>query len=300
MAGDVTFDEVDFAYPSRPEINVLSKFTLHVPCKTTAAIVGASGGGKSSALAVLSRFYQHSGGRVLIDGLDVASYGVAFLRRHMTLVQQEPVLFGISVRDNVCYGCQAPVSDEQVHTHTYAHTCKQVRTAHARTYAHRSTYKRTCTHAQISRHACTDSSNIRMCWCTHFPRPPSGRHLLTRQLVQVYEACKQANAHSFISDTCTFPEGYSTLVGERGVRLSGGQKQRIAIARALVLQPKILLLDEATSALDSESEHLVQVCVCQCVRVCVCVCKRERERESECVCVCVCGSDARSISFRRR
>lgn len=76
--------------------------------------------------------------------------------------------------------------------------------------------------------------------------------------MQVYEACKQANAHSFIADAGSFPDGYLTLVGERGVRLSGGQKQRIAIARALVLQPKILLLDEATSALDSESEHLVQ------------------------------------------
>lgn len=126
ITGEVAFQNVNFAYPSRPEVNVLANFTLHVPCKTTAAIVGASGGGKSSALAVLSRFYQHSGGRVLIDGQDVASYDIKFLRRHMTLVQQEPVLFGISVRDNVCYGCQQPVADEQVcraHARTRTHTC---------------------------------------------------------------------------------------------------------------------------------------------------------------------------------
>ena len=69
------------------------------------------------------------------------------------------------------------------------------------------------------------------------------------------EACKLANCHGFIT---SFPASYSTLVGERGVKLSGGQKQRIAVARALLLDPKILLLDEATSALDAESEHLVQ------------------------------------------
>ncbi|CAH2281661.1 ATP-binding cassette sub-family B member 8, mitochondrial [Pelobates cultripes] len=73
---------------------------------------------------------------------------------------------------------------------------------------------------------------------------------------EVYEAAKQANADGFI---CSFPNGYKTTLGERGVTLSGGQKQRVAIARALLKNPRILILDEATSALDSESEHAVQL-----------------------------------------
>lgn len=119
-----------------------------------------------------------------IDGHDIRNLDMNWLRSHIAYVQQEPQLFGLTVRENIAYGMDREVTQDEIEA-----------------------------------------------------------------------VAKEANAHEFISQ---WPDGYDTLVGERGIQLSGGQKQRIAIARALLPGPKILLLDEATSALDSESEHLVQ------------------------------------------
>jgi len=185
LRGEVSFDSVDFTYPSRPHVKVLSNLNLQVPAQSTAALVGSSGSGKSTVLQLMSLFYLPGNGRILIDGINIADLDITWLRKKMSLVQQEPVLFAMTIRENICYGCSDPVSDERLEL-----------------------------------------------------------------------ALQQANVAGFVSE---FPDGLSTIVGERGVRLSGGQKQRIAIARALITSPRILLLDEATSALDSESEHLVQV-----------------------------------------
>jgi len=184
--GRIEFDNVKFSYPSRPSINVLDEFTLSISPGTTTALVGSSGSGKSTVVALLQRFYDVNSGSVKIDENDLRDLDVKWLRQKIGYVQQEPQLFGLSVRDNLLYGVPE--------------------------------------HETVSQE-------------------------------KMEQACRDANCHDFIT---SWPDGYDTLVGERGVQLSGGQKQRISIARALLTECSLLLLDEATSALDAESEHLVQ------------------------------------------
>ncbi|KAM0899548.1 hypothetical protein ACQ4PT_021225 [Festuca glaucescens] len=184
VTGDIDFTNVSFKYPSRPDVQIFSDFTLHIPSRKTIALVGESGSGKSTIIALLERFYDPDSGRISLDGVEIKSLRISWLRDQMGLVGQEPVLFNDTIRANITYGKHGEVTEEEV-------------TAVA----------------------------------------------------------KAANAHDFIS---SLPQGYDTLVGEKGVQLSGGQKQRVAIARAIIKDPKILLLDEATSALDAESERIVQ------------------------------------------
>ncbi len=181
--GDVAFEGVTFAYPSRAEVRVLNQLDFSVPAGKIVALVGPSGAGKSTIASLLLRFYDPQQGRILFDGKAATSYGLRELRNQMALVPQEVLLFGGSIAENIAYG------------------------------------KPGATQAEIE------------------------------------SAARRANAHDFIAK---FPEGYQTLVGERGIKVSGGQRQRIAIARALLKDPSILILDEATSALDAESERLVQ------------------------------------------
>jgi ATP-binding cassette subfamily B protein len=181
--GEVAFDRVTFAYPSRPEAVVLKQLGFSVQAGGVVALVGPSGSGKSTIASLLLRFYEPQQGRILFDGRPATDYGLHELRGQMALVPQEVLLFGGSIAENIAYG------------------------------------KPGATQAEIE------------------------------------AAAHRANAHDFIAQ---FPEGYRTLVGERGVKVSGGQRQRIAIARALLKDPSILILDEATSALDAESERLVQ------------------------------------------
>lgn len=188
-AGAVEYRSVCFSYEdvelgaddgARP---VIDHMDLSIRPGQTIALVGPSGGGKSTTCSLLPRFYDVAAGSISIDGQDVRDVTQHSLRRAIGLVQQDVYLFDGTIGENIAYGKPGATAEE------------------------------------------------------------------------IAEAARRANIDTFIE---SLPQGYDTVVGERGSRLSGGQKQRVAIARVFLKNPKILILDEATSALDNESEEAVQ------------------------------------------
>ena len=178
----IRFKGVSFKYEDSEEW-VLDDINLELSKGDILALVGPSGGGKSTLVDLIPRFYDPIKGGILIDGEDIRNFTIDSLRNKMGIVTQETFLFNSTIQDNIAYGLENYPSEK------------------------------------------------------------------------VVEAAKAANAHDFIMQT---PDGYDTVVGERGVKLSGGQRQRLTIARAILKNPDIMIFDEATSALDSESEILVQ------------------------------------------
>ncbi len=178
--GEVELKNVSFSYGDN---EVLRQVSVKIAAGKTLALVGPSGGGKTTLCHLLPRFYEISAGQILLDGRDIRSLTRASLRRQIGIVAQDVFLFNSDIAENIRYG-KPDATDEEVR-----------------------------------------------------------------------EAARLAGIDGYIE---ALPNGYRTVVGERGVKLSGGQKQRIAIARAFLKNPPILILDEATSALDNITEHLVQ------------------------------------------
>ena len=178
--GAIAFDRVSFAY--RPAQPILKDVTFEIEPGEIAAFVGPTGGGKSTIISLVARFYDPVSGTVSIDGKDVRKYTMKSVREQVSFVLQETLLFHAPIWQNIAYG-----------------------------------------------------------------RPEATR-------ADIIEAAELANADEFIRQ---MPEGYDTMVGERGVTLSGGQRQRVSIARAIIRDTRILVMDEPTSGLDAQSEHVV-------------------------------------------
>ncbi len=181
VRGRMRLEQVDFAYSDGRE--VIRNLSLDMPAGDTIAIVGATGAGKSTVIKLLLRYYDVTGGRVLLDGFDLRELRQEDIRKAIGLVSQDVFLFHGTVRENIAYGD---------------------------------------------------------------PDAPLDR---------VIDAARVAEAHEFIMQ---LPQGYDTVVGERGQKLSGGQRQRLSIARAVLTDPPILVLDEATSSVDNETEAAIQ------------------------------------------
>jgi ATP-binding cassette subfamily B protein len=181
LNGHVRFEHVLFNYGKR---KVLDDVDFEVQPGQIVALLGPTGSGKSTIISLIPRFYDPTGGRVLIDGYDIRKATLNSLRQQIGIVLQETTLFAATIRENIAFGCVGATED------------------------------------------------------------------------QIIRAAQAAQAHEFIVQS---PKGYDTRVGERGVTLSGGQKQRLAIARALLMNPRLLILDDATAAVDTETEHLIQL-----------------------------------------
>lgn len=179
--GHIEFKNVNYSYSEGEE--VLKNVSLDIKKGEKFALVGPSGGGKTTICHLIPHFYDVKDGQILIDGKDINKITRSSLRSNIGIVQQDVYLFNASIRDNILYGRPGATEEE------------------------------------------------------------------------VIEAAKRANIHNYVM---SMPNGYDTVIGERGVKLSGGQKQRLSIARVFLKDPAILILDEATSALDNTTEILIQ------------------------------------------
>jgi ATP-binding cassette subfamily B (MDR/TAP) protein 1 len=229
LKGKIELRGVNFSYPTRPDAVVCKDYNLVVNPGEVVALVGPSGGGKSTIMNLLMRFYDPASGEVLLDDKPIKDLNVRWLRSQVGYVGQEPVLFSGSIASNISkgrseFGESKLISLDEAMIKNDEDTAKGVNCI-------------TEVKDAIFSEGLKEGTN-------------SGE-----PAADIVDATTQSNAHEFISK---FTNGYRTDVGEGSMMVSGGQKQRIAIARALVKKPALLLLDEATSALDAASEKMVQ------------------------------------------
>jgi ATP-binding cassette subfamily B protein len=182
LRGEISFRGVSFGYDAAKPI--LTDISFHCSAGQSIALLGSTGSGKTSLVNLLPRFYDYTGGSIVLDGRELREYARQYLRARIGIVEQEPFLFSRSIRENITYGVRGEVAPESLE-----------------------------------------------------------------------QAARSASIHDVI---LSFPQGYDTMVGEKGVTLSGGQKQRVAMARTILKDPGILILDDSTSSVDTETEAAIR------------------------------------------
>jgi len=182
LLGELKFEGVSFEYNQNAP--VLKDISFECQPGEKLALMGSTGSGKTTIVNLLPRFYEYTGGHIYLDGVELKDYPRKYLRNQIGIVEQEPFLFSRTLRENITYGVERDVEQEEIEA-----------------------------------------------------------------------AARAASIHEVIE---SFPDGYNTLVGERGVTLSGGQKQRVAIARTILKNPRILILDDSTSSVDTETEAVIR------------------------------------------
>jgi ATP-binding cassette subfamily B protein len=237
VKGAITFDNVGFTYPDTG-IRALDHVSFHVPAGSTLAIVGHTGSGKSTIADLIGRQFDATSGEVRIDGVPIRSIALEKLRSQLGFVPQDVFLFSDSIRNNIAFSLDKEVAvgsrQSAVGSGSGQFTSEP---ASASAYIDRQG-------ASPARHSSAPSA---------VPCLPAGRSAVPVQ-ARVVQAARVAQVHDNIMG---FPQGYDTLLGERGVTLSGGQKQRVSIARAIIRQPRILVFDDPLSAVDTATEEAI-------------------------------------------
>lgn len=229
IAGGLSYQNISFAYVSRPDRPVLKNISFECPAGKYTALVGLSGSGKSTIAGLTSRLYDPTEGAVYLDGKNLKDINVKNLRSYMSLVQQEPSLLDRSILENIALGIlNSPQPDHQRFQSLILSSALRELAVKIR-----------------------DGEDL-----------TAAAQSFGSDMVDLVELIRKSAA---LADVGTFIDkleyGYGTEVGTGGKLVSGGQRQRIALARALIRDPKILILDEATASLDSASEHRIQMAV---------------------------------------
>jgi ATP-binding cassette, subfamily B, multidrug efflux pump len=246
LSGAIEMRHLTFTYPGsdRP---VLEDVSVHIEPGQTVAFVGATGSGKSTLISLLPRLHEPLPATVFVDGIDVREIPLARLRGAIGFVPQEPFLFSDTIAENIAFGVQP-----QTDTDTENHSPQKNTDAHGpqkNTDQHRP-QKNTDAHKPQKN---TDAHRQQQHTDTHGPQKNTEKHGPDNEIDgRMQEAAAVARLDK---DVASFPKGYQTSVGERGITLSGGQKQRAALARALMVDPRILILDDALSAVDTYTEE---------------------------------------------